>query len=118
MDEDRLLIDAPVYLIGKRYTCWDCAAKMPVVAILAPKVEGTAGEFCILSEIIELPEAVLAYIQGLVPTFKLMFSKTIGRSTSPVRVPSVECVSLAGDLPYSSLETPRISLPGAKQARL
>jgi hypothetical protein len=51
---------------------------MAVVAILAPKVEGTAGEICILSEITGLPEAVLAYIQGRVPTFKLKFSKTIG----------------------------------------
>jgi hypothetical protein len=41
------------------------------------KVEGTAGEICVLSEITELPEAVLAYIQGRVPTFKLKFSKTI-----------------------------------------
>jgi len=36
---------------------------MPVVAILAPKVEGTQGEICILSEITELPETLLAYIQ-------------------------------------------------------
>jgi hypothetical protein len=52
---------------------------MPVVAVLAPKVEGTAGETCILSEITELPEVVLAYIQGRIPTFKLMLSKTIGQ---------------------------------------
>jgi len=52
---------------------------MPVVAILAPKVEGTEGEICILSGITELPEAILAYIQGRVPTFQLKFSKTTGR---------------------------------------
>jgi hypothetical protein len=55
MDEDRLTIDPPLYLIGKMYSCWRCGAKMPVVAILAPKVEGTEGEICILSGITELP---------------------------------------------------------------
>src|SRR5690348_3544097 len=79
MDEDRLTIDPPLYLIGKMYSCWRCGAKMPVVAILAPKVEGTEGEICILSGITELPEAILAYIQGRVPTFKRKFSKTIGQ---------------------------------------
>jgi len=77
MDEDKLTIEPPVYLIGKMYSCWRCGTKMPVVTILAPKVEGTAGEICILSEITELPDAVVAYIQGRVPTFKLKFSKTI-----------------------------------------
>src|SRR5262245_23014285 len=62
MDVDRLTIDPPLYLIGKMYACWRCGAKMPVVAILAPKVEGTAGEICRLSGITELPEAILAYI--------------------------------------------------------
>jgi hypothetical protein len=52
---------------------------MPVITILAPNVEGAGGEICILSAITELPEAVLAYIQGRVPTFKLKFSKTIGQ---------------------------------------
>ena len=49
MDEDRLAIDPPLHLIGKMYSRWRCGAKMPVVAILAPKVEGTEGESCILS---------------------------------------------------------------------
>ena len=92
MDEDRLTIDPPVYLIGKMYACWRCGAKMPVVAILAPQVEGTEGEICILSEITELPEAILAYIQGRVPTFKLQFSKTIGQKYfASTCVPSAAC---------------------------
>ena len=68
---------------------------MPVVAILATKVEGAAGEICILSEITELPEAVLAYIQGRVPTFKLKFSKTIGQKYFASSCP--KCGVLSGD---------------------
>ena len=78
MDEDRLTIDPPLYLIGKMSSCWRCEAKMPVVAILAPNVLGTEGEICVLSDITELPEAILAYIQRRVPTFKLTYSKTVG----------------------------------------
>jgi len=66
-----------------------------VVAILAPKVEGIEGEICILSEITELPEAVLAYIQGRVPTFKLKFSKTIGQEYFASTCPN--CGVLSGD---------------------
>ncbi len=68
---------------------------MPVFAILAPKVAGTAGEICILSEITELPEAVPAHIQGRVPTFKLMFSKTIRQKYFASTCP--KCGVLSGD---------------------
>jgi hypothetical protein len=68
---------------------------MPVVTILAPKVEGAAGEICILSEITELPDAVLAYIQGRVPTFKLKFSKTIEQKYFASTCP--KCGVLSGD---------------------
>lgn len=95
MDGNGLLIDPPVYLIGKMYTCWRCEAKMPVVTILAPNVEGTAGEICILSGITELPEAVLAYIQRRVPTFKLKHSKTIGEKYFASTCP--KCGVLSGD---------------------
>jgi hypothetical protein len=57
------------------------------------KVDGTAGEICILSEITELPEAVLAYIQGRVPTFKLKFSKTIGQKYFANTCPKCEVLS-------------------------
>jgi hypothetical protein len=95
MDEGRLTIEPPVYLIGKMYSCWRCGAKMPVVTILAPKIEGAAGEICILSEITELPEAVLAFIQGRVPTFKQKFSKTIGQNYFASTCP--KCGVLSGD---------------------
>lgn len=78
MDKDKRIIEPPIYLIGKMYSCWRCEARMPVVSVLAPVVRETEGEICILSEIIDLPEPVVAYIQRRVPTFKLKFSNTIG----------------------------------------
>ena len=79
---------------------------MPVVTILAPNVEGTAGEICILSEITELPEAVLAYIQGRVPTFELKFSKTIEQKYFASTCP--QCGVVSGDfhLHYSEPGAP------------
>ena len=52
---------------------------MPVVAILAPHVEDTENEICLLSDIVELPKEVLSYIQKRVPTFRLKFSKMAGQ---------------------------------------
>jgi hypothetical protein len=95
MDEDRLTIEPPVYLIGKMYSCWRCGAKMPVITILAPNVQGADGKICVLSEIAELPEAVIAYIQGRVPTFKLKFSKTIEQKYFASTCP--KCGVLSGD---------------------
>ena len=68
---------------------------MPVVAILAPTVAGTEGEICVLSDITELPEGVLAYIQGRVPTFRLKFSKTVGQKYYANTCP--KCGVLSGD---------------------
>jgi len=95
MDNDRLTIDPPIYLVGKMYSCWRCGTKMPVVAILAPKVQDTDGEICILSGITELPDYVLAYIQGRVPTFKLKFSKTVEQKYFASTCP--KCGMLSGD---------------------
>lgn len=95
MDNDRLTIDPPIYLVGKMYSCWRCGTKMPVVTILAPKVQGADGEICILSGITELPEPVLAYIQGRVPTFILKFSKTVERKYFASTCP--KCGVLSGD---------------------
>ena len=68
---------------------------MPVVAILAPQVLGTEGEICILSGITELPEALLAYIQGRVPTFKRQYSQTVGQTYFANTCP--KCGVLSGD---------------------
>lgn len=42
---------------------------MSAVALLAPHVEGTDNEICVLSNIQELPDDVLSYIRKRVPTF-------------------------------------------------
>jgi len=68
---------------------------MPAVAILAPNVEDTDNEVCILSDIVGLPEEVLNYIQKRVPTFKFKYSKTVGSEYFANTCPS--CGSLSGD---------------------
>ena len=71
----KLKINPPLYLIGKKISCWRCEAKMPAVALLAPNVEDTDNQICILSDIYDLPNEVLSFIQQRVPTFKLKYSK-------------------------------------------
>ena len=68
---------------------------MSVVAILAIHVEDTENQVCILSDILELPEMVLSYIQKRVPTFKLKFSKTVGQKYYANTCP--KCGILSGD---------------------
>jgi hypothetical protein len=50
---------------------------MSAVALLAPHVERTDNQICVLSNVLELPEEVISYVQKRVPTFKLKFSKTV-----------------------------------------
>lgn len=95
MYDDSLTIDPPVYLIGMMDLCWRCHARMPVVTILAPNVEGTEGEICILTAIAELPEYLVTYIQGRVPTYKLKFSKTVKSKYYSNTCP--KCGILSGD---------------------
>ena len=95
MDEDKLQISPPLFLIGKKIWCWRCQTKMSVVAILAPHVEDTENQVCILSDIVELPKDVLSYIQKRVPTFKLKFSKTVEQKYYANTCPN--CGVLSGD---------------------
>ena len=74
-----LKINPPIYLIGKKICCWHCESRMPVVAILAPDVEDSFGDVCVLSNITRLPADIISYIQNRVPTFKFKFSKTVGQ---------------------------------------
>ena len=77
MDESSLKIHPPLYLIGMKIGCWRCGSKMPAVAILAPNVDDTENEVCILTDIQGLPKEILGYIQKRVPTFKFKYSKTV-----------------------------------------
>lgn len=68
---------------------------MPVVAILAPKVEGANNEVCVLSDIVDLPEEIRTYIQERVPTFQFRYSKTVQSKYFANTCPN--CGSLSGD---------------------
>jgi len=76
MDDDKLKINPPLFMVGLKIHCWRCEAKMPVITLLAPNVEETEDQVCLLSGIENLPKEVLSFIQSRVPTFKLKFSKT------------------------------------------
>jgi hypothetical protein len=95
MGEDSLKIFPPLYLVGMKIDCWRCRSRMPAVAILAPNIEDTGNEICILTDIVGLPENVLGYIQKRVPTFKLKYSKTVGSEYFANTCPG--CSSLSGD---------------------
>ncbi len=68
---------------------------MPAVAILAPNIEGTDDQVCILSNIVDLPEKVLNYVQKRVPTFQFRYSKTVRGKYFANTCPN--CGSLSGD---------------------
>jgi hypothetical protein len=74
----RFRIDPPLYLAHTMVSCWRCGAKMPALALVAPNVAEADGEICILSEIEELPEAVLHFVRNRFPSFTLRYSKTAG----------------------------------------
>ena len=95
MEEGSLKLLPPIYLVGLKIDCWRCQCRTPVVAILAPKIEGTENQVCILSDIVGLPKDILNYIQTRVPTFKLKYSKTVGSRYYANTCPS--CGSLSGD---------------------
>lgn len=95
MEDDSLKILPPLYLVGMKIDCWKCQGRMPVVAVLAPNIENTDDEVCVLSDIVELPKDVLGYIQKRVPTFKLKYSKTVGSKYYANTCPS--CGMISGD---------------------
>lgn len=68
---------------------------MPVVALLAPAVEGGGDEVCVLSGITELPDDVLGYVQERVPTFQFRYSKTVQGKYYANTCP--RCGTLSGD---------------------
>lgn len=66
-------------MIGRKIGCWRCDYTMPVIALLAPKIDGTEDEVGILSGIDFIPEEILKFIQNKAPTFKLKQSKMAGK---------------------------------------
>ena len=76
MNYQHVNIDPPLHLVSTQEYCWRCDAEIPVVALLAPNVQGMHGEACVLSNITDLLQAVLRYVQRRFPTFKLKTVKT------------------------------------------
>lgn len=71
-------VSPPLYLVGKKVHCWRCNTRMPVVALLAPRVAGSHGDVCVFSNTVEMPTEVLSFIQNRVPTFQLRSSHMAG----------------------------------------
>jgi hypothetical protein len=78
MDAGLIQIDPPLYAAHTMIFCWRCGAKMPAITLVAPNVPEADGEICILSEVGELPEAVLTFMRKRFPLFHLKYSKTLG----------------------------------------
>jgi hypothetical protein len=95
MDDDKLKIIPPLYMVGQKIHCWRCEARMPVITLLAPNVVDTENQVCLLSGIENIPKEVLSFIQRRVPTFKLKFSKTT--STKYFANTCPKCGVLYGD---------------------
>ena len=95
MNDDFLKIFPPIYMVGMKVECWKCGGRMPVIALLAPTVEGAEHEVCVLSDIITLPENVLGYVQKRVPSFQFRYSKTVQGKYYANTCPS--CGMLSGD---------------------
>ncbi len=68
---------------------------MPVISLLAPKVDDTEGQVCLLSGIEEINKDVLSFIQSKVPTFRLRYSKMAGTKYYANTCP--KCGVLYGD---------------------
>ena len=95
MHDSLIQIDPPLYLAHTMISCWRCGADMPAIALVAPNVAEAEGEICILSEIEELPEAVLQYVGNRFPSFKLKYSKTSGSRYYANTCP--KCGVISGD---------------------
>jgi hypothetical protein len=93
--DNRLKINPPLYLMGKKIYCWSCNFKMTVITLLAPHVEDTENQICILSDIDELPNGVLSYIQKKAPNFKRKFSKMARKKYFANTCP--KCNVISGD---------------------
>lgn len=99
MEDDRLKILPPLYLVSTEFDCWKCGEKMPVLALLAPNVENTyedtGNEACVLTDIVDLPDEILHFMQERAPNFKLTYSKTLDYEYYANTCPS--CGILSGD---------------------
>ena len=90
-----LIIQPPLFMIGMKIPCWRCETRMPVIALLAPKVKDTEEQICVISDIEAIPRNILSFIQQRVPTFKLKHSMMAGKKYYANTCP--KCRVLYGD---------------------
>jgi hypothetical protein len=95
MHDDSIRIDPPLYLAHTMVSCWRCGAKMPALALVAPNVAEADGAICILSEIKELPQAVLQFVGKHFPSFTLKYSKAVSSRYYANTCPT--CGVISGD---------------------
>ncbi|MCD4745579.1 MAG: hypothetical protein K8R58_04715 [Bacteroidales bacterium] len=91
MNDDKLKINPPLYTIGQKISYWRCESRMPVIALLAPNIDDAEGQVCILSDIDDIPQKVLSFIQSKVPIFKLKNSKMAEKNILQILAPNAEC---------------------------
>jgi hypothetical protein len=88
---------------------------MPVVAFLAPLVEGADDQVYILSDVVALPKEVLEYVQKRVPTYQLSYSKIVpGKYYANV---CPKCRMLSGDFFLHSEPGAEIPVQGPVRIR-
>lgn len=95
MDDDRFQLDPPIHLVRGETCCWRCGESMPVVAILCENVEADDEGPYILSNTMELPAELTAFIQQRCPTYRLTYSKTVGGKYFANNCP--KCRVISGD---------------------
>ncbi len=93
--DDPIQLDPPLHLIVGETTCWQCAASMPVVAILCESaIVEDEGAF-ILSHSTELPDELSLHLQNFYPNFRRQFSRTFGGEYFANNCP--KCGMITGD---------------------
>ncbi len=95
MRNDNVRINPALYLAHTVIGCWRCGETMPAVALIASNVPQAEGQVCILSEIEELPEAVLHFVRKRFLSFKFKYSKTTGSQYYANTCPG--CRVISGD---------------------
>ena len=95
MDDGRFQLDPPIHLVTGDWGCWRCGESMTVAAILCENVGSSDAGPYILTNTVELPTTVIAFIQKRCPTYRLKYSRTVGRRYFANNCP--KCGMISGD---------------------
>ena len=95
MDDGRFQLDLPIHLVTGDWGCWRCGESMTVAAILCENVGSSDVGPYILTNTVELPTTVIAFIQKRCPTYRLKYSRTVDRKYFANNCP--KCGMISGD---------------------